>query len=84
MRYAVYMHSNTKDLPINQTMIAYGNRQNAKAFARANNSDLLRPLKHLMETQRQSKNWLFNFYDKSYVSHGSNKDFISQSYKKFP
>ena len=41
MRYAIYMPPNTKDLAINQTMVAYGNRQNATAFARANNSDLL-------------------------------------------
>ena len=51
MRYAVYMPPNTKDLAINQMMVAYGNRQNATAFARANNSDLLRSLKHLMETR---------------------------------
>ena len=44
MRYAIYMPPNTKDLAINQTMGAYGNRQ------RANNSDLLQSLKHLMET----------------------------------
>ena len=50
-RYAIYMPPNTKDLAINQTMVAYGNRQNATAFARANNSDLLRSLKHLMETR---------------------------------
>ena len=50
MRYAIYMPPNTKDLPINQTMVAYGNRQNATVFARANNSDWLRSLKHLMET----------------------------------
>ena len=51
MRYAIYMPPNTKDLAINQTMVAYGARQNATAFARANNSDLLRSLKHLMETR---------------------------------
>ena len=51
MRYAIYMPPNTKDLAINQTMVAYGNRQSATAFARANNSDLLRSLKHLMETR---------------------------------
>ena len=51
MRYAIFMPPNTKDLAINQTMVAYGNRQNATAFARANNSDLLRSLKHLMETR---------------------------------
>ena len=39
MRYAIYMPPNTKDLAMNQTMVAYGNRQNAIAFARANNSD---------------------------------------------
>ena len=32
-------------------MLAYGNRANAMKFARANNSDLLRALKHLMETR---------------------------------
>ena len=51
MRYAIYMPSNTKDLVINQTMVAYGNWQNATAFARASNSDLLWSLKHLMETR---------------------------------
>ena len=51
MRYAIYMPPGTKDLAINQTMVVYGNRWNAIAFARANNSDLLRPLKHLMETR---------------------------------
>ena len=51
MRYAIYIPPNTKDLAINQTMVTYGNRQNATAFARANNSDLLRSLKHLMETR---------------------------------
>ena len=51
MRYVIYMPPNTKDLAINQTMVAYGNRPNATAFARANNSDLLRSLKHLMETR---------------------------------
>ena len=51
LRYAICMPPNTKDLTINQTMVAYGNRQNATAFAPANNSDLLRSLKHLMETR---------------------------------
>ena len=51
MRYAIYMPPNTKDLAIKHTMVAYGNRQNATAFARANNFDLLRSLKHLMETR---------------------------------
>ena len=51
MRYAIYMPPYTKDLAINQTMVAYGKRQNSTAFARANNSDLLRSLKHLMETR---------------------------------
>ena len=50
-RYTIYMPPNTKDLAINQPMIAYGNRQNATAFAWANNSDLLRSLKHLMKTR---------------------------------
>ena len=53
MRYAIYMPPNTKDLTINHTMVAYGNRQNATAFARAN-SDLLRSLKHLMKTRLNS------------------------------
>ena len=54
IRYAIYMPPNTKDLPTNQTMVAYGNRQNATAFARANNFDLLRSLKHLEETRLQN------------------------------
>ena len=33
MRYAIYLPPNTKDLATNQTMVAYGNRQNATAFA---------------------------------------------------
>ena len=33
MRYAIYMPPNTKDLAINQTMVAYGNWQSATAFA---------------------------------------------------
>ena len=51
MRYTIYMPLNTKYLAINQTMVAYGNRQSATAFALANNSDLLRSQKHLMETR---------------------------------
>ena len=51
MRYAIYMPPDTKDLAINLTMVAYENRQNATAFARVNNSDLLRSLKHLMGTR---------------------------------
>ena len=51
MSYAIYMPPNTKDLATNQTMVAYGNQQNATAFARANYSNLLRSLKHLMETR---------------------------------
>ena len=35
-------------------MVAYGNRQNATTSARANNSDLLSSLKHLMETRLKS------------------------------
>ena len=50
------MPPNTTDLVIDQTMVAYGNRQNATAFARAKNSDLLRSLKHLMETRLYSYN----------------------------
>ena len=43
MGYAICIPPNTNDLAINQTMVAYGNRQNAIAIAiaRANNSDLL-------------------------------------------
>ena len=51
MRYAIYMPLNAKDLTIELTMVAYGNRQNATKFARANNSDLLRAVKHLIETR---------------------------------
>ena len=56
MRYAINMPPNTKYLAMKRTMVAYVNRQNATAFARANNSDLLRSLKQLMET-RLSKFW---------------------------
>ena len=51
MRSAIYMPPNTKDFAINLTVVAYENRQNAIAFARANNSDLLRALKHLKEAR---------------------------------
>ena len=51
IKYAIYRPPNTKDLAINQTMVAYGNPQNATAHARANNSDLLQSLKHLMKTR---------------------------------
>ena len=61
MRYAIYTPPNTKDLAINQTMVAYGNRQNAIAFVRADNSDLLRSLKHLMKARLyKESNSLFN------------------------
>ena len=51
MRYPISIPPNTKDLTIELTMVAYGNQQNAIKFARANNYDLLRALKHLMETR---------------------------------
>ena len=41
MCHAIYILLNAKDLPIELTMLAYGNWQNAIKFARANNSDLL-------------------------------------------
>ena len=50
MRYTIYIPPNTKDLAINPKF-AYGSQQNATALARANNSDLLRSLKHLIETR---------------------------------
>ena len=50
MRYAIYIPPDTKDLAINLTMVAYENRQNATTFARANNFDLSRELKHSSET----------------------------------
>ena len=52
MCYAIYIPPNTKDLAINLTMVAYGNRQKVIAFARANNSDLLRALNYLMKTRQ--------------------------------
>ena len=78
MRYTIYIPPNTKDLVINLTKVAYGNRQNAITFAGANNSDLLWALKHLMETRlfniallgvkrRQSKNTTSqNYCNKSF------------------
>ena len=51
MRYAIYMPPNTKDLAIDQTMVAYGNRQKTITLTWSNNSDLLWVLKHLMETR---------------------------------
>ena len=58
MRYAIYTPPNTKHLAINLTMVAYGNGQNATSFAQANNSDLLRSLKHSMETRLKNRNLL--------------------------
>ena len=40
-QYEIYTPPNTKDLARNLTMVAYGNRQNAITFERANNPDLL-------------------------------------------
>ena len=51
MRYSIYIPLNTKDVAINLTMVADGNWQNAITFTRANNSDMLRALKQLMETR---------------------------------
>ena len=50
----------TKDLTINQTMVAYGNWQNVTAFA--NNSDLLQSLKHLMETRLITSAFLYRHW----------------------
>ena len=50
MHYAIYIPPNAKDLTLDFTMFVYGIRQSAIKFARANNSDLLRALKHVMET----------------------------------
>ena len=47
MRYTFYIPLNAKDLTIELTMATYGNRQNA----RANNSNLLWALTHLIETR---------------------------------
>ena len=51
MSYSIYIPLNAKDLTIDLAMLAYGNRQSAIKFARANNSDLLQALKHLMGTR---------------------------------
>ena len=51
MRYVIYMPANTNDLAIIETMVAYGNLQNATPLAQANKSDLLWSLKHLMKTR---------------------------------
>ena len=51
MRYAIQLSLDTKDLAMNLTTVTYRNRQNAKAFTQANNSDWLRALKDLMETR---------------------------------
>ena len=55
MCYAIYTPPNTKGLAINQTMSVYENWQNATMFKQANNSDLLRSLKHLMKTRPYSE-----------------------------
>ena len=41
MRYVIHMPPTTTDLAIDLMMVAYKNRQNETAVARANNSDLL-------------------------------------------
>ena len=48
--YVIYILLNVRDFTINLSMHAYGNRQNATKFTRANNSDLMQALKQLMET----------------------------------
>ena len=60
MRYAIYMPPNTKDLAINQTVVADGNRQYAIAFARANNSYLL-----LATTETFNGNQVLNRHGKN-------------------
>ena len=55
MRYSSHIPPNTKELAIDLTVVACENRQNAITFARVNNSDLLRALKHLMETRLNGK-----------------------------
>ena len=50
MRYAIYIPLNAKDFTIDLLTLAYGNRQSSINFAPANNSNLLRALKDLMET----------------------------------
>ena len=59
MRYAIYLPPIAKDLTIDLSILVYGNRQNAMKFARANNCDLLRALKHLMETLVYTKGSIF-------------------------
>ena len=51
MRYTIYIPVNTKDLTIYLAMLVYENGQNAIKFAQANNPELLRALKHLVETR---------------------------------
>ena len=53
MCYAIYIPLNAKDLAIELRMVVHGNRQYAIKFARANNSDWLRALKHLIKTRLQ-------------------------------
>ena len=48
---AIYIPPDTKNHARNLTMVAYENQQNATTFVQANNTDLLRAPKHLMETK---------------------------------
>ena len=83
MLYAIYMPPNTKDLAINQMMVAYGNRQNAIAFARVNHTGWLRPPKNLMETGLTStvKFIVKSYYTSNYSVLPSSAT-ISSSYKR--
>ena len=60
MRYAIYIPLNATDLTIELTIVAYENWQSAIKFARANNSDLFRALKLLMETRLRLR-WCIGF-----------------------
>ena len=51
MRYSIYLPINAKDLTIHLMMFAYANWLKPIKFTRANNSDLLRALKYLIEAR---------------------------------
>ena len=60
MRYTIYIPLNAKDLTIELTMVAYGNRQDATKFAQANNSETFYEtrLNCIAFANTSSNNWI--------------------------
>ena len=65
-------------------IVAYGNRQNAAELPRANNSDLLQELKHVMETRLyQCSEFFFQTHFHYYESETENVLYHNFNYNKY-